>query len=258
MPRSHLRGLPDHVAVEGLHVGVPRRYFFDRMQAEVRRLVEAAISRMESAGARVREVALKHMAGTAVIAGEITVAEAMAYHSRWFEKRSSEYGRDLRVRMKESWGMRAVPYLLALRRREEYRQAFLESLEPVDGRMIYIDMNANGRRDKRETVTEAWLSLIDNQNYAASWDAAATLFRTRVTQEQWQTAAQTARAPLGQLKSRTLKSATSTTTLPGAPDGEYVVFQFTTSFEQKAAAVETVTAVREMDGKWHVGGYFIK
>jgi hypothetical protein len=109
-----------------------------------------------------------------------------------------------------------------------------------------------------QTATEAWLSLIDNQNYAASWDAAATLFRTRVTQEQWQTAAQTARAPLGQLKSRTLKSATSTTTLPGAPDGEYVVFQFTTSFEQKAAAVETVTAVREMDGKWHVGGYFIK
>jgi uncharacterized protein DUF4019 len=109
-----------------------------------------------------------------------------------------------------------------------------------------------------QTATETWLSLIDNQNYAASWDAAASFFRTRVTQEQWQTAAQTARAPFGQLKSRALKSATSTTTLPGAPDGEYVVFQFTTSFEQKAAAVETVTAVRDVDGKWHVGGYFIK
>ena len=30
------------------------------------------------------------------------------------------------------------------------------------------------------------------------------------------------------------------------------------SFEQKAAAVETVTAIREKDGTWHVGGYFIK
>ena len=109
-----------------------------------------------------------------------------------------------------------------------------------------------------QTATEAWLSLIDNQNYAASWDAAARFFRTRVTQAQWQTAAQAARAPFGQLRSRTLKSATSTTTLPGAPDGEYVVFQFTTSFDQKAAAVETVTAVRESDGTWHVGGYFIK
>jgi hypothetical protein len=45
---------------------------------------------------------------------------------------------------------------------------------------------------------------------------------------------------------------------PGAPDGEYVVFQFNTSLEQKSAAVETVTAIREKDGTWHVGGYFIK
>jgi hypothetical protein len=109
-----------------------------------------------------------------------------------------------------------------------------------------------------QTSVEAWLSLIDNQNYAASWDTAATLFRSALTQEKWQSAAQTARRPLGPLKSRTLKSAMATTTLPGAPDGEYVVFQFNTSFDQKAAAVETVTAIREKDGTWHVGGYFIK
>jgi hypothetical protein len=105
---------------------------------------------------------------------------------------------------------------------------------------------------------DAWLSLIDNQNYAASWDAAASLFRTRITAEQWQMAAAAARTPFGPVKSRTLKSATSTRTLAGAPDGEYVVFQFSTSLEHKAAAVETVTAVREPDGTWHVGGYFIK
>ena len=109
-----------------------------------------------------------------------------------------------------------------------------------------------------QTSTEAWLSLIDSQSYAASWDAAASLFRNAITQEKWQAAVQAARAPLGQLKSRALKSATSSTTLPGAPDGEYVVVQFNTIFDQKAAAVETVTAIREKDGTWHVGGYFIK
>jgi hypothetical protein len=46
--------------------------------------------------------------------------------------------------------------------------------------------------------------------------------------------------------------------LPGAPDGSYVVFQFDTVFEQKAAAVETLTAGREPDGTWHVIGYFIR
>ena len=109
-----------------------------------------------------------------------------------------------------------------------------------------------------QTSVEAWLALIDNQSYAASWDTAATLFRNAITQEKWQSAVQTARAPFGQMKSRTLKSATATTTLPGAPDGEYVVSTFNTSLEQKSAAVETVTAIREKDGTWHVGGYFIK
>ena len=109
-----------------------------------------------------------------------------------------------------------------------------------------------------QASVEAWLSLIDRQSYAASWDEAAGLFKNAITQEQWRTAVQTARAPFGQLKSRALKSATSATTLPGAPDGEYVVFQFNTSFEQKAAAVETVTAIREKDGQWRVGGYFIR
>jgi len=46
--------------------------------------------------------------------------------------------------------------------------------------------------------------------------------------------------------------------LPGAPDGEYVVFQFDTSFERKGTAVETVTVSKETDGAWRVSGYYIK
>jgi hypothetical protein len=109
-----------------------------------------------------------------------------------------------------------------------------------------------------QTAVEAWLSLIDRDNYAESWETAATVFKAAVSQEKWHAAAKGARAPLGQLNSRVLKSATATATLPGAPDGEYVVFQFNTGFEHKAAAVETVTAIHEKDHSWHVGGYFIK
>ncbi|MBI2821305.1 MAG: hypothetical protein HYX74_03685 [Acidobacteria bacterium] len=34
-----------------------------------------------------------------------------------------------------------------------------QGIEPVDGRMVFVDMNGNGRRDKRETMTEAWRRL---------------------------------------------------------------------------------------------------
>jgi hypothetical protein len=109
-----------------------------------------------------------------------------------------------------------------------------------------------------QTAVESWLGLVDGQRYADSWQAAATFFKNAVTEQKWEEAARTARSPLGSLKSRAVKSVTSAKTLPGAPDGDYVVFQFNTSFERKAAALETVTVVREADGAWRVVGYFVR
>ena len=66
------------------------------------------------------------------------------------------------------------------------------------------------------------------------------------------------RKPLGKLGSRKLKSARHISSVPGAPDGNYVVMQFDTSFENKQAAVETVTFLQEKNGKWKAAGYYIK
>lgn len=104
----------------------------------------------------------------------------------------------------------------------------------------------------------SWLALVDAAQYGQSWDEAATLFKSAVTKQEWMKAVQAARAPLGALKSRTFKTATFTRSLPGAPDGEYVVIQFDTRFENKAAAVETVTPMRQKDGTWKVSGYYIR
>ena len=104
----------------------------------------------------------------------------------------------------------------------------------------------------------AWLALADQGNYGKTWDEAAGFFKGAIAKARWEAALTGARSPLGAMKSRSLKSATYTRTLPGAPDGEYVVIQFDTQFEKKASAVETVTPMREKDGSWRVSGYFIK
>jgi len=106
-------------------------------------------------------------------------------------------------------------------------------------------------------AAEKWLSLVDAGQYADSWKQAATPFRHAVTQEKWEEALLSVRKPLGKLVSRHLKTSMYKTSLPGAPDGEYVVMQFNTSFSHKKSAVETVTTVLDQDGKWHVAGYFI-
>jgi hypothetical protein len=107
-------------------------------------------------------------------------------------------------------------------------------------------------------AAQTWLSLVDQGKYADSWDNAAAYFKNAVTREQWQQSLNAVRKPLGKMVSRKEKSSKFTKTLPGAPDGEYVVIQFATSFENKKAAVETVTPMREKDGKWRVSGYYIK
>jgi hypothetical protein len=53
------------------------------------------------------------------------------------------------------------------------------------------------------------------------------------------------RTPLGKIISRTVKSAVYTTNLPGAPDGQYVVIQYESSFEHKKAAIGKGTDVRK-------------
>ena len=109
-----------------------------------------------------------------------------------------------------------------------------------------------------QSAALAWLSLVDAGNYAQSWSSASSLFRQKVSESQWQSAAASARGPLGALKTRTVQSVTPKSALPGAPDGRYVVIQFASSFEHKASAIETVTPMLDADGKWHVSGYYIR
>ena len=105
---------------------------------------------------------------------------------------------------------------------------------------------------------ETWLVLVDEGDYAKSWETAAEYFKKAVTQEQWEQSLQAVRAPLGALISREVRSATYATELPGAPDSEYVIIQFTTVFENKKSATETVTPMKEKDGYWKISGYYIK
>jgi hypothetical protein len=105
---------------------------------------------------------------------------------------------------------------------------------------------------------EAWLALVDQSKYGEAWDTASELLKNAVSKEDFGKALAAARKPLGKVKSREVKSKQYATSLPGAPDGEYVVIQFKTAFENKKSAIETITPMLDKDTKWRVSGYFIK
>lgn len=118
--------------------------------------------------------------------------------------------------------------------------------------------DSSGKGKAAILSAEKWLGMVDAEKYAESWKEAAELFRNAIKQEQWKQSLQAVRKPLGKLVKRKMKTKTYRTSLPGAPDGEYVVIEFETSFENKKWAVETVTPMMDKDGKWRVSGYYIK
>lgn len=115
-----------------------------------------------------------------------------------------------------------------------------------------------GKEKAAVASAEKWLSLVDQGKYGESWTDAAEIFRNAVKQEQWAQALEVVRKPLGKVVSRKEKSALHMTSLFGAPEGQYVVIEYETSFENKAAAIETVTPMMDKDGTWRVSGYYIK
>jgi hypothetical protein len=79
-----------------------------------------------------------------------------------------------------------------------------------------------------------------------------------VSADEWKISIARARKPIGKLVSRKFQTKNHMTTLPGAPDGEYAVMEFDSSFEKKKKALETVVFMMDQDSAWRVSGYFVK
>jgi hypothetical protein len=107
-------------------------------------------------------------------------------------------------------------------------------------------------------AAEEWLVLIDAKDFGKSWDEASEFFKKSIRKEVWAQSIRAVRPAMGDLISRSVKSAEYANSLPGAPDGEYVVIQFSAKFTNKKSAIETVTPMKDPDGKWRVSGYYIK
>lgn len=106
-------------------------------------------------------------------------------------------------------------------------------------------------------AADAWLEHIDAGDRAAGWRETSSLFRQMVTEEQWTEAHGKVTGVLGRALERRLRETEHRTSVPGAPDGHYVLLKYDTRFERKQEAVETVVTMLDTDGQWRVGGYFV-
>ena len=113
--------------------------------------------------------------------------------------------------------------------------------------------------EQAKKASDAWLKLVDEGNYQESWNDFASVVKPLVTEEKWAQEAAAVRQTVGPLVSRKFESAKYSTSLPGAPDGQYVIILYDSSFAKKKSAVEQVVPMLDKDGQWRVSGYhFVK
>ena len=109
-----------------------------------------------------------------------------------------------------------------------------------------------------EEATRNWLSIVDKDQVEQSWEEAALAFQMAVTKAKWAESLRSARGAIEPFAGRQQIMARYTTELPGAPRGEYVVFQYRTTVAGGHQVIETVIPMRDGSRGWRVSGYFVR
>ena len=106
-----------------------------------------------------------------------------------------------------------------------------------------------------QSAAEAFLSLIDQDDYQESWTEASILLRDNVDANQWAEHAASYRQPLGIVAYRVLNSIEFHDSLEEMPAGDYALVFFDSSLADNGNASEMVGLVLDDNSVWRVIGY---
>ncbi|HXQ32079.1 MAG TPA: amidase [Steroidobacteraceae bacterium] len=132
-PSSSRRPVPDYEAalaggVGGLRVGIALNYFFDGIDAEVRRVLEAALRVLEELGAQLTEIEVPAAEHLTELGRAILYSEAAAVHGEWLRTRPEDYSPQVRTRAMTGIAIPAAVYLESLRLRPRILRRFVTSV----------------------------------------------------------------------------------------------------------------------------------
>jgi aspartyl-tRNA(Asn)/glutamyl-tRNA(Gln) amidotransferase subunit A len=117
--------------LRGLRIGVPRAYFFDRLEDEVRAAVEQALAELRRLGADVRDVEIRGIEeGFGAIFG-LVLAEAQEIHAHSLRTRPADFGADVRELLSPP-APDARSLMLGLRARDALSVSMRTAFESVD------------------------------------------------------------------------------------------------------------------------------
>ena len=126
----------DVPGLEGLRFAVPRRYFLDLVDEDVRSRFEESLERFRAAGATVVDADIPHADDIVAVYATIVSSEASAYHARTLETMPERYTPPVRARLEVGRYLLAEDYLRALKGREVLRREVAQAVGSCDALVL--------------------------------------------------------------------------------------------------------------------------
>ncbi len=113
---------------QGPRLGIPKEFFLDVLDPEVRALFASSVGKLERRGARLKEISLPQLLETEDAGNQIAWAEATMYHQQagWFPDRVAEYSEEVYKRLELGSKVTALGYLNARALREKFKAQLLD------------------------------------------------------------------------------------------------------------------------------------
>ena len=127
---------PTPMPIHGLRLAVPRRYFCDLLDDDVRARFEEAIERLRAAGAHIDDVEIPHASDIAPVYLHIVLGDAAAYHATALETMPERYTAPVRIRLEMGRYVMAEDYVRALAGREQLRREVDAALAQHDALIL--------------------------------------------------------------------------------------------------------------------------
>ena len=118
--------------VEGLRVGVPKEFFYDVIDPEIREAIGTVSRVLEGLGASVDEVSIPLLDHSLAISSTILVTEAAEIHEEHLRSRADDIGDDVRARLEMGALTPATDYIKAQRARALYNREIGETMRRLD------------------------------------------------------------------------------------------------------------------------------
>ncbi len=122
--------------ISGLRLAVPRSYFCDVLDDEVRARFESSLDVLRKDGARIGEVGIPHAGTIGPIYTHITFGDAAAYHATTLETMAERYTPPVRLRLELARYVLAEDYVRALAGREVLRREVDAALSGHDALVL--------------------------------------------------------------------------------------------------------------------------